>query len=215
MTVRVLVTDDHPVVRYGLAELISGEPGFEVVGEAASGPEAVRKVKELKPDIVVMDVRMPQGDGIDACRNIRSAHPKTKVLILTSFNDDESLLGSIVAGASGFLLKELGTDALLTALETISKGGSLLDPAVTGRVLHQMQSMLNPIATDVALSPQEERILHMIAEGMTNREIAESMKLSINTVRNYIANMFQKLGITTRSQAAAYAVRTKLSSRGH
>lgn len=213
MTTRILIADDHAIVRYGLCELISAEPGYAVVGEAASGPEAVRKVAELQPDIVIMDVRMPDGDGIEACREIRSAYPGTRVLFLTSFNEDESLLGAIMAGASGFLLKQLGTDAVISALDTVSKGGSMLDPAVTGRVLSQMQNMLKPRAKEVVLSPQEERILHLIAEGMTNREIAEAMKLSINTVRNYVSNMFDKLGITTRSQAAAYAVRGKSGSR--
>ncbi|HWH71482.1 MAG TPA: response regulator transcription factor [Candidatus Sulfotelmatobacter sp.] len=213
MTVRVLLADDHAIVRFGLRELISTEPGYDVVGEAASGPEAVRMAAELKPDIVVMDVRMPDGDGIEACREIRSSRPETKVLFLTSFNEDESLMGAIMAGASGFLLKQLGTHSLVSALDTIANGGSMLDPAVIGRVLNQMQNLLKPSPKQVALSPQEERILSLIAQGQTNREIAETMKLSINTVRNYISNAFSKLGLTTRSQAAAYMARQRTGNR--
>jgi DNA-binding NarL/FixJ family response regulator len=205
-TTRILIADDHAIVRFGMRELISAEPGYEVVGEAASGPEAVRLAEQHRPDIVIMDVRMPDGDGIEACRQIRSAHPEIRVLFLTSFNDDESVMGSIMAGASGYLLKQLGTDSLIDALETISRGGSMLDPAVTGRVLVQMQALARGNAGG-SLSPQEERILQLIGQGMTNREIAEETHLSVNTVRNYAASVFSKLGFATRSQAAAYVAR--------
>lgn len=202
---RVLVADDHAIVRFGMRELITAA-GHEVIGEASSGPEAVRLAEQHRPDVVIMDVRMPDGDGIDACRQIRSAHPEIRVLFLTSFNDDESVMGAIMAGASGFVLKQLGTDSLLHALDTVSRGESMLDPAVTGRVLAQLQSLARG-TTGGMLSPQEERILVLIGHGKTNREIADELHLSVNTVRNYVASVFNKLGFTTRSQAAAYVAR--------
>lgn len=166
--------------------------------------------EELSPDIVVMDVRMPDGDGIEACRQIRNSRPETRVLFLTSFDQEEVIMGAILAGASGFLLKKLGTDSLLHALQTIANGESMLDPAVTSRVLAQVQSLAKA-QTGLGLSGQEERILRLIGEGKTNREIAEDLGLSVHTVRNYVASVFSKMGFSTRSQAAAHVARQHTS----
>lgn len=213
MTVRVLVADDHAIVRYGMRELISAEPKYEVIGEASSGEEAIRLAEQLRPDIVVMDIRMPHGDGISACREIRSNLPQTRVLVLTAFNEEDLVMGAIMAGASGFLLKQLGTDSLIRALDTIAMGGSLLDPAVTGQVLIQMQNMARGQQGAAPLSAQEDRILHLIAEGKSNREIADEMHLSVNTVRNYTSKLYAKLGLSTRSQAAVYVTQQKPPGR--
>lgn len=210
--VRVMLADDHAIVRFGLRELIASYPRYQVVGEAETGAQAVEQAAALQPDVVIMDVRMPEGDGIDACRQIRTLLPATRVIFLTSFNEEESIMRAIVAGASGFLLKQLGTDSLLKALETVSRGESMLDPAVTGRVLAQMQSLMRG-GQYPGLSAQEERILALLGQGKTNPEIGEEMHLSVNTVRNYVASIFGKLGFTTRAQAAAYVARQLPPSR--
>lgn len=206
---RILIADDHAIVRFGLRELINGHPGFAVVGEATNGAEALQLARELAPDIVVLDVRMPDGDGVDACRQILAALPGTRVLMLTSFSDDQAVMGAIRAGASGYVLKHLGTGSLLEALTTIAQGGSLLDPAVTGCVLAQMKN-LSRNAGGTGLTPQEERILALVGAGLTNREIAGELGLSEHTVRNYVSTILAKLGVATRSQAAVYAVRNNL-----
>lgn len=210
--VRVLIADDHGIVRFGLKELINNQPGYVVVGEAANGSEAVEQALALRPDLVIMDVRMPDGDGITASRQILAELPATRVLVLTSYGDDEAVSGAILAGAAGYLLKQLGTGALVGALETIRQGGSLLDPAVTGRVFAQMKQMARHGGPN-SLTPQEERILALMCEGRSNREIAQELHLSDNTARNYVSGVLGKLGVSSRSQAVAHALRHNLVPR--
>lgn len=214
MSVKVLIVDDHDIVRFGLRELIGAETGFEVVGEAGTVAEALVKARASRPDVVVMDVRLPDGSGADACRAICAEFPSTRVLMLTSYSDEEAVLASVAAGAAGYVLKRLETRSLIEAIATVARGGSLLDPAVTPAVLERVRTHESkPPAAD-ALTPQETRILGLIGEGKTNREIAEALMLSENTVRNHVSNIFGKLGVSHRSQAAIYAVRHGLSGSG-
>ena len=215
---KVLVVDDHEVVRLGLVALIQRYPEFTVVGEAGAADEAVRKTGELKPDIVIMDIRMPNGSGIEACREICQLYPGTKVLMLTSYADDEAVLASIMAGAAGYVLKEIGSQSLISALKAVAKGGSHLDPGVTKKVLDRMRTLSQEPAQDTAdsvgLTDQEKKILALIAEGKTNREIAEGVYLSEKTVRNYVSSILSKLNLSHRSQAAAYAIRNRMVDAG-
>ncbi|MEE8241454.1 MAG: response regulator transcription factor [Nitrospirales bacterium] len=206
--VKLLLVDDHEVVRLGLRTLLARDPRIQVVGEAGTMAAAVEECERLKPDMVLMDVRLPDGSGIEACREIRSARPKTRVLFLTSYADDDAVLATIAAGADGYLLKEIDGEGLLRAIRTVMCGQSILDPAVTQRVLRQVQ-LLSRVKGDESpeLSAQEQRVLALVAEGKTNKEIAVALGLSDKTVKNYLANIFQKLNVTRRSQAAAYFVR--------
>lgn len=208
--IRVLIADDHEVVRVGLRSLLDSVDDIQVVGEAASGEEAVERAEVLKPDVVVMDVRMPEMGGIEACRVIRSAHPEIKVIMLTSYSDDEAVFASLMAGAGGYVLKRIGTTQLVEGIRVVAGGGSMLDPKVTGRVLERLRE--GDEAEDEAvevLTDQERRILDLIAQGYTNREIAEQLFLSEKTVRNYVSNILGKLQVSNRTQAAAYALRKK------
>jgi DNA-binding NarL/FixJ family response regulator len=204
------MVDDHEVLRLGLRTLFSEAGGFEVVGEAGTMAEAISKARELDPDVILMDVRLPDGSGVEACREIRTQRPQTCVLFLTSYADDAAVLATILAGAQGFLLKEVGSDELLRAVRTVAGGQSILDPAVTQRVLARVQTLSSSTSTDPkgeALSPQEHRVLALVAEGKTNKEIAVALNLSEKTVGNYLSNVFQKLNISRRSQAAVYFTR--------
>ncbi|HTK88331.1 MAG TPA: response regulator transcription factor [Nitrospiraceae bacterium] len=208
--IRLLMVDDHEVLRLGLRTLFSEAGGFEVVGEAGTMAEAISKARELDPDVILMDVRLPDGSGVEACREIRTQQPQTCVLFLTSYADDAAVLATILAGAQGFLLKEVGSDELLRAVRTVAGGQSILDPAVTQRVLARVQTLSSSTSTDPkgeALSPQEHRVLALVAEGKTNKEIAVALNLSEKTVGNYLSNVFQKLNISRRSQAAVYFTR--------
>lgn len=208
--IRLLMVDDHEVLRLGLRTLFSEAGGFEVVGEAGTMAEAISKARELDPDVILMDVRLPDGSGVEACREIRTQRPQTYVLFLTSYADDAAVLATILAGAQGFLLKEVGSDELLRAVRTVAGGQSILDPAVTQRVLARVQTLSSSTSTDPkgeALSPQEHRVLALVAEGKTNKEIAVALNLSEKTVGNYLSNVFQKLNISRRSQAAVYFTR--------
>ncbi|HWC10231.1 MAG TPA: response regulator transcription factor [Acidimicrobiales bacterium] len=204
---RVFLLDDHEIVRRGLRELLEAEEGFSVVGEAATAEEALRRIPATMPDVAVLDVRLPDGDGVEVCREIRSRHPEINCLIFTSFADDEALFSAILAGASGYVLKQVrGTD-LVDAVRRVSEGQSLLDPAVTARVLERVRA---PQVVDDglgALSDQERRILDLIAEGLTNRQIGGRMYLAEKTVKNYVSNVLLKLGMSRRTEAAAYAAR--------
>ncbi|HXF93795.1 MAG TPA: response regulator transcription factor [Nitrospiraceae bacterium] len=204
--IRLLLVDDHQVLRLGLRTLFAEVGGFQVVGEAGTKAAAVTEAARLKPDVVLMDVRLPDGSGIEACREIRAARPEIRVLFLTSYADDDAVLATILAGADGFLLKEIGGEELLRAARTVAGGQSILDPAVTERVLARLKSMPAPSHGEKrdALSPQEERVLALVAEGRTNKEIAVALNLSEKTVGNYLGNIFQKLHVTRRAQAAVY-----------
>jgi len=209
--IRILIVDDHEVVRMGLRGLLERNSGFQVVGEAGSADEAVAKALEQPVDVVVMDVRMPGGSGIEACRTIREARPDTKVIMLTSYADDEAVFASVMAGASGYVLKQIGSQELVDAIRTVARGGSLLDPTVTGQLLNRMRN-LNTRSSDgiEELTEHERNILALIAEGKTNREIAKELYLSEKTVRNYVSSLLGKLGLSNRTEAAAYAVRRQL-----
>jgi two-component system, NarL family, response regulator DevR len=204
--IRLLLVDDHQLVRAGLRSVLAKEPAISIVGEAATSAEAVAEAQRLKPDVVLLDMRLPDGNGVDACREIRQETPKTGVLFLTSYGDDDAVLAAIVAGARGYLLKEVSPDELVRSIKLVAEGKPILDPTVTQRVLDWMKNIDAP-KSDVkveGLSPQEQRIVALIAEGQTNKEIGVALKLSEKTVKNYLANIFQKLQITRRSQAAAF-----------
>ncbi|MFN3974046.1 MAG: response regulator [Dehalococcoidia bacterium] len=206
---RILVVDDHEVVRQGLRSLLERQEGFEVVGEAGSVAEAIEAALHLNPDVVVMDVRLPDGSGVEACREIRAAKPSTRVLMLTSYPDEEAVFDSIMAGASGYVLKQVRAKELVEAIRRVGQGESLLDPMVTQKVLERIRSMGGHKAEAQwpTLTPQEEKILALIAEGKTNREIAAELFLSEKTVKNYVSSLLDKLGVARRAEAAAYYVR--------
>jgi DNA-binding NarL/FixJ family response regulator len=211
--IRILIADDHEVVRIGLAALLDRQHGFRVVGEAASGDEAVRLARALRPDVVVMDIRMPGGSGTDACRSITAELPDTPVVMLTSYAEEEALFEAISAGASGYVLKRIGSDELVTAVRTVAEGRSMLDPAVTAAVLERLRSAAHAEESGAftELTEQERRVLAHLANGSSNREIADAMELAEKTVRNYVSSILGKLGLASRAQAAAFAIRNRLS----
>jgi DNA-binding NarL/FixJ family response regulator len=189
----------------GLRTLLDRRPGFAVVAEAGTAREAVRAARQCQPDVVIMDIRLPDGNGVEACREIREEQPETKVIMLTSYADDEALFGSIMAGASGYLLKQTRGQSLAEAIEKVAKGESLLDPAVTQRVLERIRRLATGEGDKLAaLSPQERKILALIAEGKTNKEIAQEVFLSDKTVKNYVSSILSKLNLRRRSEAAAF-----------
>jgi DNA-binding NarL/FixJ family response regulator len=206
---RVLVVDDHEVVRQGLVALLDRRPGFEVVGEAGSAAAAVEEARRIRPDIVIMDVRLPDGTGIEACREIRADLPDCRVVMLTSYPDEEAVLSAIVAGASGYLLKQIPGRELVSALEKVGDGASLLDPAVTERVLERVRRIASGVEMDEVsqLTQQEQKILGLVAEGMTNKEIASKVFLSDKTVKNYVSSILSKLNLERRAQAAAFVAK--------
>jgi len=210
--VRILIADDHEVVRIGLASLLDRQPGFSVVGEARSGEEAVRLARRTHPDVVVMDIRMPDGSGIDACRAITAGLPATPVVMLTSYADSDALFAAIDAGASGYVLKRVGSTELVDAVRTVAAGGSLLDPAVTKTVLDRLRntSRLEEAGAFADLTEQERRVLAHLADGASNREIADRMGLAEKTVRNYVSSVLAKLALESRAQATGYAIRNRL-----
>jgi DNA-binding NarL/FixJ family response regulator len=206
---RLIVVDDHEVVRQGLVALLDRREGFEVVAEAGTVQEAVERAARYEPDIVVMDVRLPDGSGIEACRDIRAARPETRVVMLTSYPDEEAVLSAIVAGASGYLLKQIRAKDLVSALDAVGRGGSLLDPAVTERVLERVRRVASGGASDelAQLTGQERKILTLVAEGKTNKEIAAEVFLSDKTVKNYVSSILSKLNLERRAQAAAFVAK--------
>jgi two-component system, NarL family, response regulator DevR len=212
MTIRVFLLDDHEVVRRGLRDLFESSGKVEVVGESASAEEAVRRIPALRPDVAVLDARLPDGSGIDVCRDVRSLDPTIKALILTSYDDDEALFSAIMAGAAGYVLKNISGTDLIDAIARVAAGQSLLDPAVTQRVLDRLRHGPEDPPELRALSDQERRILEYIAQGLTNRQIGERMFLAEKTVKNYVSSVFAKLGLERRAQAAAFATRL-LNSR--
>ncbi len=204
---KVLLVDDHEVVRAGLLALLNAEDDIEVVDEAGSVFDAVRKAGYKSPDIAVVDVRLPDGSGVEACREIKERWPEVKVLMLTSFADDEALFASIMAGASGYVLKRVGGDELVDSIRRVGAGESLLDPSLVEQVFRRIRGEDEEDPLMGRLSPQERNILHYIANGLTNRQIAEEMFLAEKTVKNYVSNLLAKLGMSRRSEAAAYAAR--------
>ncbi len=210
--IRILIADDHEVVRIGLAALLDAQAGFAVVAQAASGDEAVRLARNHRPDVVVMDIRMPGGSGIDACRAITDELAGTPVVMLTSHADSVSLFDAIDAGASGYVLKRVGSSELVDAVRTVAGGGSLLDPAVTRSVLDRLRnaSRLEEAGAFADLTDQERRVLAHLADGASNREVAERMGLAEKTARNYVSSILAKLTLESRAQAAGYAIRNRL-----
>ena len=208
-TLRLLVVDDHEVVRQGLVALLDRRDGFEVVAQAGTVAESIEQARLHLPDIVVMDVRLPDGSGIEACREIRAELPATRVIMLTSYPDEEAVLSAIIAGAAGYLLKQIRARDLVAALETVGRGESLLDPAVTENVLERIRRMASGADTDElsALTAQERKILMLVAEGQTNKEIAAAVFLSDKTVKNYVSSILSKLNLERRAQAAAFVAK--------
>jgi two-component system response regulator DevR len=206
-TIRVFLLDDHELVRQGIRRVLESSDQIEVVGEADTIAQGTAQIAVLQPHVAVLDVRMPDGSGIEACRTIRSVDPTVKALMLTSYDDDEALLAAIMAGAAGYVLKEIrGTD-LVAAVLRVAAGQSLIDPAVTTRLLDRVRSLNASNSELAALTPQETRLLGFIAEGLTNREIAERMSLAEKTVKNYVSSVLAKLGVGRRAQAAVIATR--------
>jgi DNA-binding NarL/FixJ family response regulator len=209
---RLLVVDDHELVRQGLIALLDRREHFQVVAEAGTAAEAVEMTRKFEPDLVVMDVRLPDGSGIEACREIRSEFPNTRVVILTSYPDEEAVLSAIIAGASGYLLKQIRSRDLVGALESVGRGESLLDPAVTEKVLDRVRRIATGTYTDemAQLTQQEQKILLLVAEGKTNKEIASEVFLSDKTVKNYVSSILSKLNLERRAQAAAFVARHRM-----
>jgi len=204
---RILLCDDHEVVREGLRGLIARHEGMTVVGEAGTVGEVVEAAARTKPDVVIMDVRLPDGSGVEACRTIREARPETKVIMLTSYADDEALFASIIAGASGYLLKQTRGQAVVDAVTLVASGRSLLDPDVTGKVLERVRQGRGDDPALGSLTEQERKVLAGLAEGHTNREISEMLFLSEKTVKNYVSRILDKLGLSRRAEAAAYVAK--------
>lgn len=209
---RIILVDDHEIVRLGLKSLLERHPQFDVVGEASSAREALDLVASLRPDVVVMDIRLPGTSGIEACEQIVNEHPNTKVIMLTSYAEDEMLFSAIRAGASGYILKQIGSDDLVKAIESVGRGEALLDPAVTQRVFQEVRRAVKEEEASAFshLSQQEKHVLLLVSEGKTNREIAKNLFLGEGTVRNYVSSILSKLSVNNRAEAAAYAVEHSL-----
>ncbi|HXK34497.1 MAG TPA: response regulator transcription factor [Dehalococcoidia bacterium] len=210
MKTRLMIVDDHEVVRMGLRAALEIEADFTVVAEASTGKEAIEKARAHQPDIVLMDVRMEGMDGIEACREIRSEFPDTRVLMLTSYAEEETVVAALLAGAAGYVLKNVGRARLLEALRSVARGESLLDSKVTRGVLEKLVAGKPKQEPDDDLTPREKEVLTLIAEGATNKEIAAKLVVSENTARNHVSHILAKLGFSRRSEAAAYAVRKGL-----
>jgi DNA-binding NarL/FixJ family response regulator len=213
---RLLVVDDHEVVRQGLVSLLDRRDGFEVVAQAGTVAESIATAARFEPDVVIMDVRLPDGSGIEACREIRAARPETRVVMLTSYPDEEAVLSAIIAGASGYLLTQIRGRELVSALEAVGRGESLLDSAVTEKVLERVRRVASGSATDelAELTSQERKILLLVADGKTNKEIAAEVFLSDKTVKNYVSSILSKLNLQRRAQAAAFVAKHHLVPPG-
>jgi len=209
---RILIVDDHEVVRLGLKTLLDRHPYFSVIGEAGTVSESITRVEQLQPDVVVMDVRLPGGSGIEACKQIVENHPDVKVIMLTSYAEDEMLFEAITAGAAGYVLKQIGGDDLVRSIEAVGRGEALLDPSLVQKVFTRVREAARKeeAAAFGELTAQEMQVLALIAEGKTNREIASALFLSEGTVRNYISSILSKLGVSNRAEAAAYAIQHHL-----
>ena len=201
--IRVFVLDDHEIVRRGVAELIGAEPDLEVVGEASTAAEAIRRIPAAQPDVAVLDARLPDGSGIEVCREVRAEHPEIRCLILTSYDDDEAIFAAVLAGASGYVLKQIRAAHLLDAIRQVAAGRSLLDPDVTEALLRRIRNGTKEDPRLASLNEQERRILDLITEGLTNREIGEQLFLAEKTVKNNVSVLLAKLGMQRRTQVAA------------
>ncbi len=208
MPIRVFLLDDHEIVRRGLRELFEAQDDLEVVGEASNAEEAMTRVPPTRPDVAILDVRLPGTSGIEVCRDLRATMPDLRCLMLTSFADDEALFSAILAGASGYLLKQIRGPELVTAVRRVAEGQSLIDPALTAGVMERLRGK-HEDERIARLSPQERRILDLIAEGKTNRQIGTEMYLAEKTVKNYVSNLLAKMGFSRRTEAAVYAARVK------
>ena len=213
---RVFLLDDHEVVRRGLRELLESDGGLEVVGEAGTAEQALARIPPTKPDVAVLDVRLPDGDGIEVCREVRSRHPEVHCVMLTSFSDDEALLQAMLAGASGYIAKQITGADIVDAVRRVANGQSLINPAVTARARDRLRNEPEGDERLARLSKQERTILELIADGLTNRHIAQRLNLAEKTVKNYVSNLLSKLGMERRTQAAVYVARlgTQFGGRG-
>jgi DNA-binding NarL/FixJ family response regulator len=205
--IKVFLMDDHEIVRRGVRELLEAEPDIKVVGEAGTAASALARIPALRPDVAVLDMRLPDGDGVEVCREVRSRLPEVACLILTSFGDDEALFNAVMAGAAGYVLKQIHGSDLVSAVRTVAAGQSMLDPQAAGRLMARLREQPKRNDPLAGLSPQECKILELIGDGLTNRQIGERMFLAEKTVKNYVSALFAKLGMERRTQAAAFAVR--------
>ena len=213
MTIRVFLLDDHEIVRRGVRELLEVEDDITVVGEASTAAEALARIPLSTPDVAIVDMRLPDGNGVEVCREVRSGNPEVQCVVLTSFADDEALFDSIMAGAAGYLLKQIKGNDLVDAIRRVASGQSLLDPSVTERVLERLRN--GPVEDErlARLTAQERNILDLIAEGLTNRQIGERLFLAEKTVKNYVSNLLGKLGMERRTEAAVFAARLERPDR--
>ena len=205
MAIRVFVLDDHELVRTGLRTLLEGEDDMEVVGEAGTVADGMRLIPQLKPDVAILDVRLPDGSGVEVCREVHASAPFVRCLMLTSHSDDDALFSSIMAGASGYVLKEVGSGDLLGDIRRVSEGASLLDPVLTQELLNRLREEQEAESRLAVLTPQERRVLELIAQGQSNRQIAQELFLAEATVKNYVSSLLSKLGMRRRTEAAVYA----------
>jgi two-component system response regulator DevR len=212
--VRVFLLDDHEVVRRGISDLLDSEPDLEVVGEAGTAREALARIPALRPNVAVLDVRLPDGDGVTVCREIRSQMPEVACLMLTSFADDEALFDAIMAGAAGYILKQVRGNDLVNAIRTVASGGSMLDPKAASQVMARLRGGAERKDPLAGLSDQERRILDLIGEGLTNRQIGDRLYLAEKTVKNYVSSLLSKLGMERRVQAAVYSTKLKQGETG-
>ncbi len=204
---RIFLVDDHEVVRRGVRDMLEAEDDLEVVGEAGSVDEAIHRIPATRPDVAVLDVRLPDGTGVELCRELRSTQPEIACLMLTSFDDDEALFEAIVAGASGYVLKQVKGSDIVDAVRQVGAGRSLLDPALTARVMERLRTGTAEDPRLAGLSSQERRVLDLLADGLTNRQIAAQMFLAEKTIKNYVSNLLAKMGMSRRTEAAVYAAR--------
>lgn len=206
-SVGIFLVDDHEVVRQGVRSVIEAADGMHVVGEAGNVEQALQRIGAVNPDVAVLDVRLPDGSGVELCRDIRANHPNIACLMLTSYSDDEALFEAIMAGASGYVLKQVRGSELLDAIQRVARGEQLLDPTLTGRVLERLRNPIMPDARLESLTEQERKVLALIAEGRTNRQIGDTLHLAEKTVKNYVSNLLSKLGMDRRTEAAVFAAR--------
>jgi two-component system response regulator DevR len=208
-SIRVFLMDDHELVRRGLVDLLKSEADITVVGEAGTAADAIRRIPSTRPDVALLDGRLPDGSGIDVCREIRSSNPSIRCVILTSFDDDEALFAAIMAGASGYLLKEVGGSNLVAGIRQVAAGQSLIDPAVTQKLLDRLRNPVKEASKLDQLTPREREILNLITDGYTNRQIGETLYLAEKTVKNYVSILLTKLGMQRRTQAAVYGAQLR------